>query len=72
MEYIIHKAVCSYADNSKLVIKYDAANPSESNTCSNIGVFKAKLKAKLDTPSVHVQSILLTYEERDNRKRKNS
>ena len=68
MKFVIIRAQCKLSNGVTRVFRYDADNATEQNACGNIEVFRANLKKEIEAQmGVTVMSILLTYEERDNR-----
>lgn len=71
MKYVILRASCTFSNGSRANIVYDENKVTEENACNDIGVFRKKLKDKLNQSlqilGVTVNSINLTYEERDGR-----
>ena len=69
MKFVIVRAQCKLSNGVTKVFRYDADNITEQNACSNIEVFRANLKKKIEAQmGVTVLSIALAYEERDGRK----
>lgn len=71
MKYIILRASCTFSNGSKANIVYNENKVTEENACSDIEVFRKKLKenlnAKMAIIGITASSINLTYEERDSR-----
>lgn len=71
MKYVILRASCTFSNGSKANIAYNESKVTEENTCSDIEVFRKKLKenlnAKMAIIGITASSINLTYEERDSR-----
>lgn len=71
MKYAILKASCTFSNGSRANIVYDESKVTEENACCDIEVFRKKLKenlnAKMAIVGITVNSINLTYEERDGR-----
>ena len=71
MKYVILRASCTFSNGSKANIAYNENKVTEENACSDIEVFRKKLKenlnAKMAIIGITASSINLTYEERDSR-----
>lgn len=71
MKYVILRASCTFSNGSKANIVYNENKVTEENACSDIEVFRKKLKenlnAKMAIIGITASSINLTYEERDSR-----
>ena len=71
MKYVILRASCTFSNGSKANIVYNESKVTEENACSDIEVFRKKLKenlnAKMAIIGITASSINLTYEERDSR-----
>lgn len=71
MKYVILRASCTFSNGSKANIVYNENKITEENACSDIEVFRKKLKenlnAKMAIIGITASSINLTYEERDSR-----
>ena len=69
MKFIIVRAQCKLSNGTTKVFRYDADNATEHNACNDIEVFRANLKKTIEAQmEVTVLSIILAYEERDDRK----
>lgn len=69
MKFVIVKAQCKLSNGTTKVFRYDADNATEQNACNDIEVFRANLKKTIEAQmEVTVLSIILAYEERDDRK----
>lgn len=71
MKYVILRASCTFSNGSKANIVYNENKITEENACSDIEVFRKKLKENLNAKTaiigITASSINLTYEERDSR-----
>lgn len=71
MKYVILRAICKLSNGSNYVVKYSEDIVTVENACSDIELFRAKLKEKLNNAlkivNVSVISIQLTYNEIDGR-----
>lgn len=69
MKFVIVRAQCKLSNGTTKVFRYDADNATEQNACNDIEVFRANLKKTIEAQmEVTVLSIILAYEERDDRK----
>ena len=69
MKFVIVKAQCKLSNGTTKVFRYDTDNVTKQNVCNDIEVFRANLKKTIEAQmEVTVLSIILAYEERDDRK----
>lgn len=71
MKYVILRAICKLSNGSNYVVRYNEDKVTAENACSDVELFRAKLKEKLNNAlkimNVSVISIQLTYNEIDGR-----